>query len=210
MIGAHDGAAGGTGGVFPRFQKWYEHYLLGADNGVERKPPVDLYVGHGSHEALVGGQWTRVKADDWPVPGTAWGDLHLSAEKSGSATSLNDGSLGLDPSTNAGTQSELTVPSNTFATDPYTTATITSTQSTNLTEALSLTYTTPALTEAVMAVGPAALSLRLSSTSPETDIVAVLSDVAPERRGQARCGGAPALDVHRARPVQVADRSDRR
>ena len=179
VIGAHDGAAGGSGGVFPRFQQWYEHYLLGLDNGVERKPPVDLYVGHGSHEALVGGQWTRVRADDWPVPKTAWGDLHLSAEKSGAATSLNDGSLALTPSPNAVTQSESTVPSNAFATDPYTTATITSTQSTNLTEALSLTYTTRALTEPVMAVGPAALSLRLSSTSPETDIVAVLSDVAP-------------------------------
>ena len=58
MIGAHDGAAGGTGGAFPRFQRWFEHYLLGAKNGVEDKPPVELYVGHGSHEALVGGQWT--------------------------------------------------------------------------------------------------------------------------------------------------------
>ncbi len=180
VIGAHDGAAGGSGGVFPQMERWFEHYLLGVDNGVEEEPPVELYVGHGSHEKLTGGEWTRVEASDWPVPGTAWRALHLSAERSGSSDSLNDGSLGLEPDAEQVTQSEPTVPSNTFATDPYTTATVTSTQSTNLSEADSLTYTTEELATPVVSVGPASFQVRLSSTSPETDIVAVLSDVAPD------------------------------
>ena len=180
VIGAHDGAAGGTGGAFPEFQRWFEHYLLGSDNGIVDEPRVQLYVGHGSHENLVGGQWTKVEARNWPVPGTRWRTLHFDAAESGSSTSLNDGSLALRRSSEVVTQSAPTVPSNTFATDPYTTATVTSTQSTNLTEATSLTYTTPVLSEPVMSVGPAALKLKLSSTSPETDIVAVLSDVAPD------------------------------
>jgi predicted acyl esterase len=93
---------------------------------------------------------------------------------------VNDGTLALEGAATATTQSAPTVPSNTFATDPYTTATVTSTQQTNLTEATSLTYTTAPLSEPVMSVGPAALKVRLKSTSPETDIVAVLADVAPD------------------------------
>jgi predicted acyl esterase len=179
VIGAHDGEAGGSGGPFPQFERWFEHYLLGENNGIETDPRVQLYVGHGSHGALRGGAWTKVDASDWPVPGTAWRGLHFDATRSGSATSLNDGSLALERPANAVTQSGPTVPSNTFETDPYTTATVTSVQRSNLTEATSLTYTTPPLSQPVMAVGPAALKLRLASTSPETDIVAVLSDVAP-------------------------------
>lgn len=180
VIGAHDGAAGDTGGVYPHFQRWFERYLLDIDNGIDREPTVQLYVGHGSHENLVGGEWTKVDASDWPVPGTAWRTLHLDARPSGSATSVNDGTLGLDPNATETTQSAPTVPSNTAATDPYTTSTVTSTQQTNSTEATSLTYTTEPLSAPVMAVGPAALRLKLSSTSPETDIVAVISDVAPD------------------------------
>ena len=180
VIGAHDGAAGGSGGAFPRFRRWFEHYLLGIDNGVEEERPVKLYVGHGSHEALVGDGWTKVKAKDWPVPGTAWKSLHLDPRRSDTAVSINDGTLALERPSAAATQSAFALPSNALATDPYTTSTVTSTQSTNLTEATSLTYTTPELSAPVMSVGPASLKVKLRSTAPETDIVAVLSDVAPD------------------------------
>ena len=43
-----------------------------------------------------------------------------------------------------------------------------------------LSYTTPALTEDVVAAGPASLEVSLSSTSPETAIWAVVSDVHPD------------------------------
>ena len=68
VIGAHDGEAGGTGGVFPHFKRWFEHHLLGARNGADREPTVQLYVGHGSHGQLRAGKWTKVSAADWPVP----------------------------------------------------------------------------------------------------------------------------------------------
>ena len=71
VIGAHDGAAGDTKGVFPHFRRWFEHHLLGADNGIDRDPVVQLYVGHGGHTQLRAGEWTKVDATDWPVPGTA-------------------------------------------------------------------------------------------------------------------------------------------
>jgi putative CocE/NonD family hydrolase len=203
VIGAHDGAAGGSGGVYPQFQRWFEHYLLDADNGIDSEAPVQLYVGHGSHENLIGGQWTKVDAEDWPVPGTSWTPLHLDPAASGSATSINDGTLSLEKPGTASTAVAPNVPSNTFATDPYTTATVTQTQDTRLTEATSLTWTTPPLAQPVMSVGPAALKLRLTSTSPETDIVAVLTDVAPDGATKAVAAGRlrssfPAIDEEKS------------
>ena len=65
-------------------------------------------------------------ATDWPVPGTAWRTLHLDAPPSGSAQSVNDGTLALERARRQARRSPApTVPSNTFATDPYTTATVT-------------------------------------------------------------------------------------
>jgi len=48
---------------------------------------------------------------------------------------------------------------------------------TTIAGALGLTYSTPKLTHAVTAIGPADLDLTLSSTAPETGIWAVISDV---------------------------------
>ena len=192
VIGAHDGAAGGSGGVNPHFKRWFEHYLLGAGNGAEREPRVQLYVGKGSHGALRAGRWVKVDAGDWPVPGTRWRALHLDARRSGSAQSANDGSLALARPAQATSQSAPGVPSNTLATDPYTSATVTNVQQSNLSESSALTYTSVPLSSPVMTVGPAALKLRFSSTSPETDIYALLSDVAPgggaSRWRRAGCG----------------------
>ena len=179
VIGAHDGEAGGTGGVNPHFRRWFEHHLLGARNGADREPRVQLYVGKGSHGALRAGRWVKVDAGDWPVPGTRWRALHLDARRSGSAQSVNDGSLSLSRARGEAQQSAATVPSNTFATDPYTAATVTNVQQSNLSDATALTYTTAPLSAPVMTVGPAALKVRLRSTAPETDLVALLSDVAP-------------------------------
>ena len=200
VIGAHDGAAGGTGGALPEFKRWFEHQLLGADNGADSEPRVRLYVGHGSHERLVGGDWTKVDADDWPVPGTAWRTLHLDTRKSGSARSVNDGSLALEPAASATTQSGPTVPSNTFATDPYTTSTVTSTQQMNLTEATSLTYSTPAAVGAGDVGGP-----RRPEGPAEEHVARDRHRRRALRRRPRRCQsrggrGSAAVDVHGARP----------
>jgi uncharacterized protein len=208
VMGAHDGAAGRTKGALAHFKRWFEHYLLGTRNGIDKEPAVQLYVGHGSHERLRAGEWTKVNATNWPVPGTAWRTLHVDSRRSGSARSLNDGTLGLARPADVKTQSEPTVPSNTLATDPYTTSTVTSTQETNLTEATSLTYSSAPLDAPVMSVGPAALKVRLSSTALETDIVAVLSDVAPDGASHPVAAGrlrSTFTKIDRAR--SVTDRS---
>src|SRR6266480_3988107 len=66
-------------------EKWFEHWLLGAKNGVQRTPRVNLYPINGT-------RWEHYKR--FPIPETSYQRLHLSGEPSGSGgLSLHDGSL---------------------------------------------------------------------------------------------------------------------
>ena len=47
--------------------RWFDHYLNGADNGVEKEPAVAYYVmGDTSTPGAPGNEWRY--ADDWPIP----------------------------------------------------------------------------------------------------------------------------------------------
>ena len=47
--------------------RWFDHYLHGADNGVEKEPAVAYYVmGDTSAPGAPGNEWRH--ADDWPIP----------------------------------------------------------------------------------------------------------------------------------------------
>jgi predicted acyl esterase len=111
--------------------------------------------------------------------------MTLDAQRSGTATSFNDGTLHTGPAPSA-TQSYVEVPSLPTATDPHTTSLLGAFNSSpNLTdmtlvEPLGLSYTTEPFATDVVAAGPASLELVLSSTAPETDIFTVVSDVAPD------------------------------
>jgi putative CocE/NonD family hydrolase len=192
ILGAHDGFPAGTPGPGPTYKRWFDRHLLGIDNGLEREPRVRGLIGVGGREELLQGKVREVAGDDWPLPGTRWTALRLSATRSGTARSLNDGTLTLARRPARARQRYPAVPSNALATDPYTTATVGAagadallsavpgSTELNQAEPTSLTYTTPPLSEAIDAVGPASLRLRLSSTAPETDIHAVVADVWPD------------------------------
>ena len=184
VVGAHDGVPAGTGGADAERLAWYDHHLRGVDNGVEDHPAVSLWLADGDREGLLAGRFVRVDGPDWPLPGTEWRAYHLDATRSGSATSLNDGTLAAAPAGPAA-QSYASVPSSATATDPNTIATVGVFNSTPLTdlrlvEPLALTYTTPPFAQDVVAAGPAAVELLLSSTVPESDVHVVLADVAPD------------------------------
>src|SRR5207248_10510111 len=50
--------------------RWFDHYLKGVDNGIERDPAVRYYVmGAVGDERAPGNEWRA--AADWPVPATA-------------------------------------------------------------------------------------------------------------------------------------------
>jgi predicted acyl esterase len=196
VIGAHDGFAGGTRGPFPEYARWFDRHVRGVPNGVRREPPVSLYLSNGSHKRLIDGHFTHLTGDRWPLAGTRWQRLYLSAAGSGTAGSLNDGSLSPRRGAQATVQSYPFAPSNALATDPRTIATVSSAGGYGLSldgaataipaltdmqtaEPVSLTYTGAPFKHPVDAVGPASLVVTAASTAPVTDLVAILADVAP-------------------------------
>ena len=185
VVGAHDGVPVGSGGSDRHREQWYDRYLRGIDNGIDAEPAVQLFLADGDREdMLLAGDFVRVDGSDWPIPGTTWATLNLDPTSSGTATSINDGTLTLEEARSS-VQSYPAVPSLPTATDPYNASILgIFNQSPTLTdmtlaEPFGLSYTTAPFTSDVLAAGPASLELVLSSTTPETDIFAVLSDVDP-------------------------------
>ncbi|MES2490887.1 MAG: CocE/NonD family hydrolase [Pseudomonadota bacterium] len=200
-FGAHDGYPAGSPSPFPDFKRWFDHYLLGVNNGVDRDPAVQLLIGNGSQAELRLGNFTRINGSDWPIPGTRWQPLFLDPTRSGTALSLNDGVLSsLAPEAQA-IQPYLDLVSLPTATDPDSASTIGAgtlfdalpllTQLKSQ-EPLALTYTTPVLTKPVNVVGPASLDVFVTTVLPVSDLYAVLADVWPD-------GNAYAVGVGRLR-----------
>ncbi len=213
LFGGHDGFPEGTTGATPEFKRWYDRFLLGKSNGIDEEPPVQLLVGHGGYGELIKGNLTKMDAADWPVPGTTWQALYLNPERSGTANSSNDGSLGLELPAQSVSQPWLSLTSLPTATDPNTTATVLSTfydsvpflTQLALMEPLSITYTTAPFSEAVDVVGPASLDIFVTTVLPEADIHAVIADVWPD-------GSSHAVGIGRLRtsyPNIVEERSVR-
>lgn len=66
--------------------RWYNHYLKGEDNGIDREPPVEIFF-------MGVNKWQH--AADWPLPGTKYTSFYLGS--GGKANSLRgDGRLGPD------------------------------------------------------------------------------------------------------------------
>jgi predicted acyl esterase len=63
---------------------WFEHYLKGVDNGIDRRVPVRWYVERAKRYE---------SSSTWPPQGVKKSGFFLSGEKSGALKSLNDGSL---------------------------------------------------------------------------------------------------------------------
>jgi putative CocE/NonD family hydrolase len=189
VLGAHDGWPADSGGPFPHYKRWFDHYLLGIDNGVQDEPRVQTLFGIGGREALMSGAFKRASGDDWPLPQTRWTALHL-----------GDGTITPEPVSAPAEQTFVSTPSQPLASDPNTVATVggsgwngytlddliygTGLGDMNAPAPLAATYTTPPLAEAADAVGPLRLHVRLTTTTPESDVHAVIADVGPD--GQAK------------------------
>jgi predicted acyl esterase len=182
VIGAHDGSPSGTDGGAGTTKAWFDHYLMGVANGVDTQPRVQMWMADGSRESYLHGEFVRYDATDWPVPGTRWSSLWLAG--GGALRTTRPGATT--------TQSYATIPSLPSMSDQPNTAIVGAAGAnaladafpflteTNLAEPLGLTYTTAPLSSDLLAAGPAALDLRLSSTASETDIWAVVADVWPD------------------------------
>ena len=192
VIGAHDRAPAGTDAGAGKMKAWFDRYLRGVPNGVDEGPRVQLWMADGDREDLGNGRFVRYDGADWPVPGTRWEPLALDAAKSGTARSLNDGSLTSGPPARTAKQSYPVLPSFPLATDPPNagiagaagldalTTGLPILGDMTLAEPQGLSYTTKPLARDVLAAGPASLEVRLSSTAQQTGIWAVISDVSPD------------------------------
>ena len=196
VVGGHDGAPRGTDNGVAQIGLWFDHYLRGVDNGVEDQPALQMLLANGDREDMLAGKFVRLDAADWPVPGTTWTPLVLSRTKAGAAVSLNDGSLRTGtPDAGSSFQVYPAVTSLPTNTDPNTIATIAGgdgpglntlfnavplLSNMNLSNLTGLTYTTKPLKQAVTAVGPATLDVRLATLLPTSTIWAVISDVSPD------------------------------
>lgn len=207
VVGAHDGVPAGSGGSDRQRTAWFDRYLRDIDNGIDEEPAVQALLANGDREDMLGGSYTPVSGDDWPLPGTRWERLNLDPTRSGTARSINDGTLTTDAPT-AAVQAYPAAFSLPTSTDPHNMAIVGLNSAGSLTdmalaEPLGLSFTTEPFAEPVLAVGPASLELVLASTAPETDIWAVLSDVWPDGSAHPMAVGRlrssfPDIDIERS------------
>ena len=220
VFGAHDGYPKGTPGPMPEYQRWYDRYLLGHDNGIDREARVQLLIGHGSYEAQIDGAVTKLDAADWPVPGTRWQTLFLDSQRGHGAFSLNDGGLAAAAPQRQSHLPYLALTSLPTTSDPNTTSVIAAAGALPLfkvfpiltqlalMEPLSLTWTTPVFTQDVDVVGPATLSVFAAAALPEADLHAVIADVWPD--GSAHAVGLGRLRTGYPNIVEARTRRDSR
>jgi putative CocE/NonD family hydrolase len=171
--------------------RWYDHWLNGVATGVLDEPSVRYFL-------MGANEWRW--ADSWPPVGTRQRHWFLHGGKSGSANSLNDGTLSREKP--AGTERPDAYrydPANAVPTlggntlyrgrrsggsgekNPDFSVTAGPRDQRPI-EPLGLTYTSAPLAEALDVVGNVTLTLFASSDCPDTDFVARLTDVFPDGR----------------------------
>ena len=154
--------------------RWFDHYLKGVDNGVEREPAVRYYVmGAVGEGDAPGNQWRTDK--DWPVSArqTAY---HLHGAVSGAAGRL---------STEIPKKPETT----TYTSDPANPAPIPGRNFPGAKDARDFekhpdvrTFTSEVLTAQVEWTGQVRAELFVSSTARDADFIVRVSDVYPDGR----------------------------
>jgi hypothetical protein len=158
--------------------RWFDHWLKGMDNGIDREPPVKLFV-------MGANAWRE--AADWPVPGTEFTSFYLTSEGDANS-SFGNGSLSraapatpqpadhfvYDPANPVPSRGGNSCCSIAFApVGPYDQGAIE--QRSDV-----LVYATPPLSEAMEVTGPVTVDLYASSSAVDTDFTAKLVDVYPD------------------------------
>jgi predicted acyl esterase len=149
--------------------RWFDHYLKGIDNKVDREPAVRYYVLGAPGEADSEGNVWR-NADDWPVAATP------------TPYYLSNGSTLVE--TRSGTAG-----STTFASDPAQPAPIPGLAFPGAKDARAYeqhpevrTFTTKVLSRPVEWTGKVSTEIFVSSTAKDTDFIVRLTDVYPDGR----------------------------
>jgi putative CocE/NonD family hydrolase len=176
-------------------RRWFDRWVKGLDNGIDREPAVRVFVmGGGSGRKTSagrldhGGAWRD--GADWPFPGTQWTRFYLQPDRSLGTTVPGDGAAPLaftadpcdpvptiggamssgEPVMRAGAYDQRTGPGLFGARPPYG----------PLSERPDvLSFATPPLAEDLEVAGPLELHLWVASDGPDADLHAKLVDVYP-------------------------------
>lgn len=180
--------------------RFVAHYGLGDDNGAENDPRVQLGIALGSVTDWRAGRMLLRAEPRWPLPGTRFTKVYLAPGASGSAASVNDGRLAIEPVSAAsaasvgalntlGARGDLRILA---AVNPG----IGRPEDFDLRaeEASALTWTSPPLAEPLELSGPMSITLYAATTLEDFDWMVRLADVWPDGRsewitdGQLRAG----------------------
>jgi hypothetical protein len=162
--------------------RWFDHWLKGVNNGVERDPAVRVFV-------MGANKWRM--ANSWPIPGTRFTTYYLHSRK-GANSSAGDGWLSTSAAARGGGarpdryvyDPAAPVPSagghscctpDVAPVGPYDQRWVEQRRDV-------LVYSTPRLSRPVEVTGPITVTLYASSSARDTDFTAKLVDVYPDGR----------------------------
>ena len=155
--------------------RWFDHWLKGVDNGIDREPPIRYFV----VDAPAGSEWRNATA--WPIPEAKATDYFFGAGKSGSVASVNDGQLLAAAPTDAKAMDARVIdttatlgPSNRWAATYGGPAGYPDLAPN---DAKGFTFTTAALTAPVEVIGHPIVHLWVTSSAKDVDAMAYLEDV---------------------------------
>jgi uncharacterized protein len=154
--------------------RWLDYWLKGIDNGIMDEPPIHYYIQDGPKK----GVWQT--SDQWPLASQKLTAYYFGPGKSGSAASINDGTLALNLPSAASDSDSYRV--------DYTTTTGLKSRWGAIDEAhaypdlsehdaKALTYTTPPLDAAVLVTGHPVVHLWLATSASDSDVFVYLEEV---------------------------------
>lgn len=150
--------------------RWFDHYLKGLDNGVERDPTVRYYVMGAVGDAdAPGNEWRT--ATDWPIAAQTT-PYYLQVDQS--LTTTRPTREGSAITFQADPQQPASIPGRAF---PGAKDARAFEQQPNV-----LTFTSETLLEPVEWTGKVVAEMYLSSDAPDTDVIVRISDVYPDGR----------------------------
>jgi uncharacterized protein len=160
--------------LFERQLRWYNHYLKGEDNGIDREPPVEIFY-------MGVNKWHYEK--DWPIPGTEFKPYYLSGAKANGSS--GSGSLSASKPAAAGADKYSYDPNNPVPTlggnNCCGTPTAAGPKDQRPIESRNdvLVYTSEALGSALAIAGPVKMKLFAATDGRDTDWMVKLVDVHP-------------------------------
>ncbi len=155
--------------------KWFDHWLKGIDTGVTREPPILIYV-------MGANRWRT--ENEWPPARARFTPYYLRAGQGGSAATLYDGNLSVQPPTGAEGPARYEYdPRDPVPTLGGSTLFIpTGPTDHRKADVRSLTFTSEPLKEDLEVTGPVKAVLYATSSAVDTDWVVRFSDVHPDGR----------------------------